>query len=63
MSKPNNDRFRPTTDDRALEETEAHAARIKGTRQDDETEGHMPLREAASSADDDTEGHAIKARG
>lgn len=56
MSKPNHDRFRPTSDDRALEETEAHGFRM-GATEDKDTEGHA-FKGAALPDDEDTEGHA-----
>ena len=52
MSKPDNERFRPTSDDSALEDTEAHKLYSGSDRgikhdvddvtwdEDDETEGH-----------------------
>jgi hypothetical protein len=63
MSKDQTEKFRPTSDDSALEDTEAHGARFNGVRPaDEDTEGHMPLRRATQplDEDDDTEGHGLR---
>ena len=48
MSKNQDERFRPVSDDTALEDTEGHMPlrRVMGTEDDDteDTEGHMPRR-------------------
>jgi len=56
MSKPNNDRFRPTTDDRALEETEAH--RFTGSDPSEEHDG----KDVPGDDEDGTEGHGLRVR-
>jgi hypothetical protein len=58
MSEQNTNRFRPTSDDRALEEVEAHklyAGSDRGIKHG--------VDDVNWDEDDDTEGHGISARG
>ena len=56
MSKNRTDKFRPTDDDSALEQTEAHGYKMGVESDDEQTEAHG-FRMGAESEDEDTEGH------
>ena len=56
MSKPSNDRFRPTSDDRALEETDVEAHRFYNSNADIKHD----VEDVTWDDEDGTEGHGIR---
>jgi hypothetical protein len=71
MTKDKTEKFRPTRDDSALQDTEAHGARFNGVRSEDEdteVEGHRMFSDRTVKHDvedvtwdepDETEGHRM----